>query len=89
MMENVASLLERSTRLGKGLHKDCNFSHHPHALFSVRKIIMVLRLVNINNCPDADHLKLPRVLASGTATNRVGLALTISASSQIWYMDRA
>ena len=89
MMEYVASLLERSTRPGKGLHEDCNFSHHPHALFSVRTIIMVLRLVNINICPDAEHLKLPRVLASGTATNKVGLALTINASGQIWCMDRA
>ena len=82
-MGHVASLMELSISPRKGLHEDCNVSYHPHALLLVRTIIIVLRLFNINKCPDIQHLKLPRGLASGTTTNKVGLASTISALAQL------
>ena len=79
MMEYVASLAEPSKGSGIGLREDRNISHHPHALLFVRTIIMALRLVTTDSCPDVEHLKLPRALASGTTTNKVGLASTMSA----------
>ena len=82
-MGYVASLVELSISPRKGLHEDCNVSHHPHALLSVRTILIVLRLFNINKCPGIQHLKLPRALTSGTTTNKVGLASTTSSLAQL------
>ena len=50
---------------------------------------MALRLVNIDSGPDVEHLKLPRALASGTTTNKVGVASTINVLAQVVCMGRA